>query len=85
LCKLQSLQDNGLKIDIWGRCGNENECPKAEAKKCEERISNEYKFYIAFENALCTDYITEKIWHRLFTVDAVPIVLKRSVRLDIES
>ena len=30
-----------------------------------QSILNEYKFYLAFENALCEDYITEKYWARL--------------------
>ena len=32
-----------------------------------------YKFALAFENALCTDYITEKFWRPL-KVGTIPIV-----------
>lgn len=31
-----------------------------------------YKFTLAFENAVCEDYITEKLWRPL-TVGSVPI------------
>lgn len=33
---------------------------------------SKYKFIIAFENALCEDYITEKLWRPLI-VGAIPI------------
>ena len=33
-----------------------------------------YKFYLAFENSWCNDYVTEKLWRTLKT-DTVPIVL----------
>lgn len=34
----------------------------------------DYKFSIAFENALCEDYITEKLWRPLI-VGSVPIYI----------
>jgi glycoprotein 3-alpha-L-fucosyltransferase len=37
-----------------------------------------YFFYLAFENSLCTDYITEKFWLSL-QLDVVPVVLGPSV------
>ncbi|KAK3912501.1 Alpha-(1,3)-fucosyltransferase 10 [Frankliniella fusca] len=37
-------------------------------------FSAQYKFTIAFENAVCDDYITEKLWRPL-TVGSVPIYM----------
>ena len=37
------------------------------------KLVGKYKFAIAFENAICTDYITEKFWRPL-RVGTVPIV-----------
>jgi hypothetical protein len=33
-----------------------------------------YKFTLSFENAVCNDYITEKLWRPL-TVGSVPIYM----------
>lgn len=38
------------------------------------RILGNYKFNLATENAICDDYITEKLWRPL-QVGSVPIVL----------
>ena len=34
-----------------------------------------YKFYLAFENAFCDQYVTEKYWYNGLEFDAVPIVM----------
>ncbi len=36
----------------------------------------EYKFYLAFENSFCDDYVSEKFW-RTMTMYLVPIVMGR--------
>jgi hypothetical protein len=33
-----------------------------------------YKFYLSFENSLCSDYVTEKFW-KILKFDIVPVVL----------
>jgi hypothetical protein len=38
-----------------------------------EKIESEYKFYLAFENSICTDYISEKFFYTL-RYNIVPIV-----------
>ncbi|KAK3583407.1 hypothetical protein CHS0354_040374 [Potamilus streckersoni] len=48
-----------IDIDIYGSCGNK-ECPQWKPE-C-ENIHKKYKFQLAFENAYCKDYITEKYW-----------------------
>jgi hypothetical protein len=55
------------KIDIFGACGKP-------CVNCFSKI-NEYKFYLAFENSLCVDYITEKTYYQSLHRGIVPVVL----------
>ena len=41
---------------------------------CEEEIKK-YKFYLAFENCFCEDYITEKYWEKGLKYGLIPIVM----------
>ena len=51
-----------IKVDTSGACkeamGGKNSCPHGKKSECLRK----YKFYLAFENALFEDYITEKYW-----------------------
>ncbi|XP_060075579.1 glycoprotein 3-alpha-L-fucosyltransferase A-like [Ylistrum balloti] len=58
-----------IDIDFFGRCGNLT-CQRTPTAECN---SNKYRFRIAFENANCRDYITEKFWKSL-KQGSVPIV-----------
>ncbi|RXG61965.1 Alpha-(1,3)-fucosyltransferase C, partial [Armadillidium vulgare] len=49
-------------VDIYGRCGPLN-CSHSE--DCYETFEKEYKFYFSFENSICHDYITEKLFNVL--------------------
>lgn len=60
-------------VDIIGGCGNKG-CRPAETKKCYIKIANHYKFYLAFENAICRDYVTEKLFNPL-EYNIIPVTL----------
>ncbi len=59
-------------IDIYGECGNGLSCFPWNGLEC-DKILSEYRFYIAAENSLCADYVTEK-FYRALEAGAVPIV-----------
>lgn len=50
-----------MEVDIYGFCGTMN-CDKGNQQACFEMLRKDYKFYFAFENANCRDYITEKLF-----------------------
>ena len=61
-------------VDIYGACG-QLQCPRFGSNNdCNRRLLNgTYKFYLAFENTLCRDYATEKIF-RTMEYDIVPVI-----------
>ena len=64
---IQALS-NFIDIDVYGLCG------KGRCDNCREKIRY-YKFYLAFENAYCQDYITEKFYYNGLSFGAVPVVI----------
>ena len=67
-----------IKVDSLGKCLNNKELPEEYkdsltfSTKGFYKIIGKYKFTLAFENAICDDYITEKLWRPL-EVGSVPI------------
>ncbi len=57
-----------VPIDVYGDCSRE--CPS----QCDEMLRSQYKFYLAFENSWCPDYVTEK-FIRPYLYEAIPILL----------
>lgn len=55
----KELDKYNLTVDIFGDCGN-LQCPKYN-EECHALVESDYYFYLAFENSLCEDYVTEKI------------------------
>jgi alpha-1,3-fucosyltransferase len=62
---------NYIPIDIFGGCGP-LKCLPSRSAKC-DKLLDDYKFYIAAENNICADYITEK-FYRALEIGVVPIV-----------
>ncbi|KAL3862033.1 hypothetical protein ACJMK2_008033 [Sinanodonta woodiana] len=63
-----------IDVDIFGNCGNK-ECSKYNGKTCFDMLSKDYKFYLAFENANCRHYITEKFFLNALQNDIIPVVM----------
>nr|XP_045609846.1 3-galactosyl-N-acetylglucosaminide 4-alpha-L-fucosyltransferase FUT3-like [Procambarus clarkii] len=70
------------RVDVYGRCGD-HKCGssryaehayKPATDPCMRMAGDSYLFYLAFENALCTDYVTEKLYKLLY-YPLIPVVL----------
>ena len=67
-----------IKIDSYGKCLHNRDLPKKYANpmtmhnKGFIEFLQRYKFMISFENGICDDYITEKLY-RTINVGAIPI------------
>ncbi|XP_018416997.1 PREDICTED: galactoside 3(4)-L-fucosyltransferase-like [Nanorana parkeri] len=64
--------DKYIPIDVYGK----NHMTLSWDDFC--KTISQYKFYLAFENSIHKDYITEKFWHNAFESWAVPVVLGTS-------
>ena len=62
-----------IQVDIYGHCGN-LKCHRYDNGQCMLNQERQYKFYLAFENTVCEDYVTEKAF-RTLTRNIVPIVM----------
>ncbi|XP_066255401.1 glycoprotein 3-alpha-L-fucosyltransferase A-like [Euwallacea similis] len=74
--RLQYARELGkyIEVDIYGGCGT-FKCPRSDDKKCFNLLETDYKFYLAFENSNCRDYITEKLFVNGLGHDTLPIVM----------
>ena len=60
-----------ISVDIYGDCGT----LQCGGNDCLDTLGKKYKFYLAFENSNCADYITEKFWNNALNHDMLPIVM----------
>lgn len=72
---------NHMLIDSYGFCGvYKDPCANQNnSQECFKDLVNSYKYYLAFENGLCRDYVSEKYWQfydsdKLFTMNVLPVV-----------
>ncbi|KAJ8709151.1 hypothetical protein PYW07_008977 [Mythimna separata] len=62
-----------IQVDIYGACGAHH-CPRNDPN-CLEMLDKDYKFYLAFENSNCRDYVTEKFFVNGLQHNVLPIVM----------
>ena len=63
-----------IPVDIVGGCVRKKFDKSKQSNLYMGRLIRSHKFYLAFENSICSDYITEKTWSHL-SHGIVPIVL----------
>lgn len=69
---------NYVDVTVYGLCGTSFNnmggiCSKTESE-CMQELT-QYKFYLAFENSFCEDYVTEKYYKLGLMYGLVPIVM----------
>jgi Glycosyltransferase family 10 (fucosyltransferase) C-term len=62
-----------INVDIYGECGPLKCANKTHRNDCLPMLATDYKFYLALENSLCLDYVTEKFYSALTSL-VIPIV-----------
>ena len=63
-----------INVSIYGKCGTQT-CPKERHSLICNALLSRHKFYLAFENGNCPDYITEKYWDNAIGNSIVPVVM----------
>jgi glycoprotein 3-alpha-L-fucosyltransferase len=62
-----------VDVDVYGWCGMQHPCDDKNGTCFREHMAS-YKFYLAFENSECRDYMSEKFWRSL-ELGVVPVVM----------
>jgi hypothetical protein len=73
---LDKLREH-VALDVFGKCTGKP-CPLAftngtATADCRAILATEYMFFLAFENSVCEDYVTEKFF-RTLRFDTIPVV-----------
>ena len=66
-----------INVDVYGKCATDLDkvCTDEKNDVCgKEYLSSVYKFYFAFENSICDDYVTEKFF-KILQYNVIPVVL----------
>jgi hypothetical protein len=64
-----------VQVDRFGNCYTDTNCgPYPLGAECINDLIEKYKFYLAFENAFCADYYTEKLAKTL-PLNVIPVVM----------
>ena len=77
--RLKYIEELGkyIQVDGYGKCAKRpcsDDNSRDSTFACNAMLVKHYKFFLAFENSFCDEYITEKIWNKL-EINIVPVVL----------
>ena len=60
-----------IDVKVYGKCGT----TKCESQQDCDAELHKYKFYLSFENSLCKDYVTGKLYENAFLNEIVPVMI----------
>ena len=78
---LTTMIETLLKVDVYGNCGP-LKCIKNGELDCNELVGRTNKMYLAFENSICKDYVTEKVF-KMLPYNIIPIVFNGARMSDV--
>ena len=64
-----------IDISVYGLCGDKRSCPARRHSSVCNALLRRHKFYLAFENGNCPEYITEKYWVNAIDNNILPVVM----------
>ena len=78
---LTAMIETLLKVDVYGHCGP-LKCIQNGELDCNELVGRTNKMYLAFENAICKDYVTEKFF-KMLQYNIIPVVFNGARMSDV--
>ena len=65
--RMQVIKDlsKSIDIDVFGDCTGRYPCASNADFDCKTRLHSQYHFYLAFEDSLCKEFITDQFWNSL--------------------
>nr|XP_026488268.1 alpha-(1,3)-fucosyltransferase 6-like [Vanessa tameamea] len=75
---LKKMQEY-LTVDVYGKCSENHKesCPGHFRSDC--NLMSKYLFYLVFENSLCEEYLTEKLFYHAYSKGAIPVIMGSTV------
>ncbi|XP_021362959.1 glycoprotein 3-alpha-L-fucosyltransferase A-like isoform X1 [Mizuhopecten yessoensis] len=72
--RYKQILQKAIDIHVYGGCGTYR-CARSNENSCMDILQRHYKYYLAFENSLCVDYVTEKAFKTyIFSPSTIPVM-----------
>ncbi|XP_045448772.1 4-galactosyl-N-acetylglucosaminide 3-alpha-L-fucosyltransferase FUT6-like [Melitaea cinxia] len=75
---LKELQEQ-MSVEVYGQCSKNHKTSCRGHFRSDCNLIANYLFYLVFENSLCEDYLTEKLFYNAYSKGAIPVIMGPSV------